>query len=67
MSRFREEVYESKAHKAWVKAAKRETLAGELFSRPEAKGSQALRVEYYAQPRKGYRKRTAPAAQERLI
>ena len=66
MTRFREEVYESRWYKALVKASKKAESA-ELLSKSEDPGPQSVRFEYHAQPYTRYRKVPKAASQEKLI
>ena len=62
MTRFREEVYATRAHKAWVKRNREDYW---LLPGAEGPGPYAVRVEYYAKSRQGYRKISSEAAYQK--
>jgi len=70
MTRYREEVYDTKAHRAWVKVQgssdARDPYAEAARSAAERKERRALRSQYFTKKPKGRKTTTKNYAQRRL-
>jgi len=66
MSRFREEYYNTKAHKAWEKSQSQDARDPRVVERAKATSRAAIRAEHFRKSRAGHHKSTA-AAQIRMF